>query len=159
MDEPPERGLMVDWDKAPVFGAPTGVKACVIRKSAYGIVTDEHGRLAVVRTGQGMFLPGGGIEAGETPEEAIMREVIEECGLVIRLGVWTAHAIQFVYSESEQTHFEKRSTFIDGTVDEACLGRLEADHELVWISAASATEMLSHQSQCWAVKRWRSRNT
>ena len=150
---------MEDWGRALVFGVRPEVEACVIRPSAYGLVEDDHGRLAVVRTGQGTFLPGGGIEAGETPEEAITREALEECGLVIRLGVWAARAVQFVYSEPERTHFEKRSIFIDGAVAGSGSTRLEADHELVWINSETATQILSHQSQCWAVERWRSRLT
>jgi hypothetical protein len=51
-----EGELVVDWGSAPVFGVPPGVEACVIRESAYGVVAGEHGRVAVVRTGQGMFL-------------------------------------------------------------------------------------------------------
>jgi 8-oxo-dGTP diphosphatase len=101
----------------------------VIRVGAYGLVSDNRGRLAVVRTGQGTFLPGGGIEPGEGPEEAIAREVLEECGMVIRLGVWTDRAVQFVYSVPERTHFEKRSIFIDGTAVGPSAAQREADHE------------------------------
>src|ERR1700687_845179 len=114
---------MEDWDKVPLFGARPQAAACVIRNSAYALVADEQGRLAVARTGQGAFLPGGGIAAGETPAEAIRRECLEECGLVVRPGTravaWTTRAVQFVYSESEKTHFEKRSTFIEAFIGAA----------------------------------------
>lgn len=123
---------MEDCGRVPVFGVRPEVEAWVMRESAYGLVEDDLGRLAIVRTSQGMFLPGGGIEAGETPEEAITREALKECGLVIRLGVWAARAVQFVYSERERTHFEKRSTFIGGAVDGWGVAPREADHELVW---------------------------
>ena len=149
---------MDDWGKVMVFGVRPN-EACVIRPSAYGLVEDDRGRLAVVRTSQGTFLPGGGIEAGETAEKAIKREALEECGLVIRLGTWTARAIQFVYAESERTHFQKRSTFIQGFVDAAGDGfnsvGFESDHELLWVNPEAAIQMLSHQSHCWAVERWR----
>src|SRR5207302_1794112 len=114
---------------------------------------------------QGVFLPGGGIEAGETPEEAIVREALEECGLVIRAevrpAVWTARAIQFVYSESEGTHFEKRSIFFPGFVyatDAAVsASAVETDHQLIWVPLHTATQMLSHESHGWAVEQWTKR--
>ena len=145
----------MDWDKVAVFGAPPEVEACVIRDSAYGLIEDDRGRLAVVRTTQGTFLPGGGIEMGEQPEEAVARESIEECGLIIRTGVWSVRAIQFAYSSSEKTHFEKRSTFIDGTVAGVSPDGLEVDHELVWVNLDTAGKILSHESQRWAVEQWR----
>src|SRR5690348_507177 len=103
---------MTAWLDAPIFGHPPTDAHAVIRPSAYGLVSDADRRLAVVRTPHGLFLPGGGIEPGETPGETIVREVREECGLDVQLGSWTVHAIDFVYSTEERTHFEKHGTFI-----------------------------------------------
>lgn len=52
------------------------------------IVRDEVGRLLMIRRGHapaaGLWsVPGGRIEDGETPEEAIIREVYEETGLIV----------------------------------------------------------------------------
>ncbi len=124
---------MEDWGKVLTFGACPQLENCVIRPSAYGLIEDNRGRLAIIRTVQGTFLPGGGIEPGETPEEAVMREALEECGLVVRPGAWTVRAVQFVCSESETTRFEKRSTFIEAAVDRCGSTGIEADHELVWV--------------------------
>jgi 8-oxo-dGTP pyrophosphatase MutT (NUDIX family) len=71
---------MDDWSKAPLFGFRSEVERWVIRPSAYGVLEDQAGRLAIVRSRDGVFLPGGGVDAGETPEEAILREALEECG-------------------------------------------------------------------------------
>jgi 8-oxo-dGTP diphosphatase len=144
---------MDDWSTVRVFGSLPEAGVCVIRPSAYGLIEDGKGRLAVVRTTQGTFLPGGGIEMGETPEEAIIRETLEECGLIVRLGAWTIRAVQFAYSLSEKTHFEKRCIFIEGVVEGTSPSGSEADHELVWVEPALAVQILSHRSHSWAVEQ------
>jgi 8-oxo-dGTP diphosphatase len=144
-----------DWSQVAVFGERT--EGCTIRPSAYALLEDLHGRVAVVRSADGTFLPGGGIEAGETPEEAILREGLEECGLIIQPAVWLVRAVQFSYSKSEQAFFEKRSIFVEGTILGTDSSRLEANHEMIWIKPEAASEFLSHTSHCWAVEQWQKR--
>lgn len=56
------------------------------RPTAYGAVTDDEGRLLALRlegTGR-LVLPGGGIDPGESAQEAVEREVFEETGVEVR---------------------------------------------------------------------------
>jgi 8-oxo-dGTP pyrophosphatase MutT (NUDIX family) len=117
---------MEDWDKALVFGVRSEGEQWVIRPSAYGLLEDQDGRIAVVRSQDGIFLPGGGIEIGETPEDAIRREALEECGLIVLVGQWATRAVQFAHSASERAHFEKRSTFMECAIEGSDRSRLEA---------------------------------
>ena len=55
------------------------------------ILTDDAGRLLLIKRGhepgKGLWsIPGGRIEPGETDEEALIREVREETGLVVTAG-------------------------------------------------------------------------
>ena len=55
------------------------------------VVQDAAGRLLLIRRGHdphaGLWsLPGGRVEHGETPEQAVRREVLEETGLLVRPG-------------------------------------------------------------------------
>lgn len=55
------------------------------------IVYDGAGRLLLIRRGRppqagSWSLPGGRIEAGETPEQAVVREIAEETGLDVVPG-------------------------------------------------------------------------
>jgi 8-oxo-dGTP diphosphatase len=62
------------------------------RIAAYGVCRDDDGRLLLARASPSLtlrgrwFLPGGGIQHGESPEESLVREVEEESGLVVEIG-------------------------------------------------------------------------
>jgi len=136
----------------PVFGERVAGERYVVRPSAYAVIENEKGDVATVLTPLGPFLPGGGIEAGETPDEAVVREAHEECGLLVRADGEIARAIQFSYSKTEHCYFEKRIVFLRALL-EGTTAALEADHELVWLPPATAAERMWHESHAWALKR------
>jgi len=56
-----------------------------------GVVHDARGRLLVVRRGRPPYadhwsIPGGRVEPGEDDATAVVRELAEETGLVVRVG-------------------------------------------------------------------------
>jgi 8-oxo-dGTP diphosphatase len=129
----------------PTFGrAPDGV-AIVPRPSAYAVVRDAAGRVAVVRTPKGLFLPGGGREEGESPEETIVREAREECGLVIEPAGRIGAANEIVY--------EKQGVFVAARPTGPPAGGGEPDHALEWLAPTEAARTLTHASHRWAVGR------
>jgi 8-oxo-dGTP diphosphatase len=88
------------------------------RVAAYALSTDESGRILLCRIapsvapGEIWTLPGGGLEFGEPPEVAVLRELAEESGFqgeIVRLadvtdrvltdseGGGRLHAIRIVY--------------------------------------------------------------
>src|SRR5687768_10416732 len=96
---------MTDWFAVPAFGNPVSQYPTVVRPSAYAIIADARGNLAVVRTPGGTYLPGGGQADAEAPEAAVVREAREECGLCVRVGPWRRAAIEHAPSAIERTHF------------------------------------------------------
>jgi ADP-ribose pyrophosphatase YjhB (NUDIX family) len=108
------------------------------RLAAYGVIR-SGGRVLLCRVaagnlGEGLWtLPGGGLQFGEAPDAAAVREVEEETGLVARIagppvihsdtGEWpfsagpvTYHTIRFVYPMEVVSGTERRE--VDGSTDE-----------------------------------------
>ena len=135
----------------PVFGQRTLGTAYVRRPSVYALIRDSSGRVAMVRTAEGVFLPGGGVESGETPVQALHREVAEECGLHIQVLGRLPDAVQLVYSRAEQIHFEKVCMFFAAEIEGQLPAPAHPGHELLWVGSEEASDLATHESHRWAL--------
>src|ERR1700761_292800 len=70
-----------------------------------GLVIDESGRIFLVKYTyvRGWYLPGGGVEPGETLLDALAREVREEAGLEVG-GAHMLHGVFFNRRVSRRDH-------------------------------------------------------
>jgi 8-oxo-dGTP diphosphatase len=147
-------------EPAPQFGSPAPGLIYADRAAAFGIC-QRDGAIALVRvdTGQAAWLdlPGGGVDPGETPEQAVVREFGEETGLRISVGTAFLRADQ-TFINTSGTPFNNRGTFFDVTlVGEAPSLKIEEDHTLVWMGPEAAVAALRHDAHAWAVAAWRRR--
>jgi mutator protein MutT len=100
-------GGWVDDVPVPPSATPP-VELRVSRLGAYALIRDGErvllSRIAVGRRLAGIWhLPGGRVEFGETPEEAVLREVYEETGLSVRLtGLRVADSFMHSYDRDAE---------------------------------------------------------
>lgn len=137
-----------------VFGEPLPGRTHLRRPSAYALVKNEHAEFAIVRTRRGLFLPGGGIEPGETAAEAVARETREECGLLVRPKRELGRAVQLVHSRGGELTFEKMSEFWWAELVKERVADPEPGNELVWLLAVEARGRMFHESQAWALEKF-----
>ena len=121
------------------------------RPGAYGLVRRD-GRVLLVwdEADERWYFPGGGIEAGESPEEALAREVTEETGF--RLLACTP----LVYAEQPTAKgVTKQCHFFLADVDDTEPG--PAEHEVAWVplhEAAGRMEAASRIALTLATPSW-----
>ena len=127
------------------------------RPAAFG-VCERDGQVAVVFVtrpeAQYVDLPGGGIDAGETAEQAVVREFGEETGLKVSPLRVLGRASQFMRQE-DGSPANNRSVLFEATLEgEAPELKVEDDHELQWLYPLEAIATLRHDSHAWAVALW-----
>lgn len=144
--------------KAPQFGDLLPGRDYADRPAAFGLL-ERDGQLAVVRVtkpdAQAWFdLPGGGVDPGETPDQAVVREYGEEAGLKVRAGPAFAEADQY-FLNTEGVAWNNRSVFfrLELLATDPSL-KIEDDHALVWLPPLEAIASLRHDSHAWAVAAW-----
>lgn len=138
---PPRPAVTYSLRRRPYDRRVRGTAAKLVRVAAYAVVGD-HGRVLLTRmstqtpTPGWWTLPGGGLNHGEAPEDAVVREVAEETGLTVTCGNLLAvrsvhtpqgpgavgddvHAIQIVYRASCPDPGAALVPEADGSVDDA----------------------------------------
>lgn len=79
--------------------------------SAAAIVRDESGHILLVKSQSAEVwgLPAGAIDLGETPQQAVVREVFEETNLQITptkiAGVFGGKDFRYVYSNGDEVEY------------------------------------------------------
>jgi 8-oxo-dGTP diphosphatase len=138
-------------DPEPEFGVRQPDIVYLERPGAYAVIRGADDRLAFVSgKGSRLFLPGGGLQPGEPPEDALRREIIEETG-------WRSHILnrigrvtQFLAVEGEG-FFAIRAIYFRARLTERVTAGCK--HEIVWFPAATATVLLARESDAWAISR------
>jgi 8-oxo-dGTP diphosphatase len=118
------------------------------RIAAYGVVRDDDDRLLLARAAPLLtlrgrwFLPGGGVQHGESPPESLRREIAEESGLTIVPGPLldvlsdvrtlpdgtSLHTVRLVYAVASW-HGSLRPE-VDGTTDAVAWFSMDEVREL-----------------------------
>ena len=79
--------------------------------SVAAVIHDHAGNLLLQEkaSGEGWSLPAGAIEPGETPQEAVIREVMEETGFIASstsiLGVFGGREFRYTYPNGHQVEY------------------------------------------------------
>lgn len=125
---------------------PEAGRRYAMRPGAYAILPRDGAVLLTCQTdGEPDFqLPGGGIDPGESPLQALHREVFEETGWHIarprRLGAFR----RFVYMPEYTMWAEKICHIYFARPTLQISAPVEPDHEMVWMSPEEAVSMLGN---------------
>lgn len=137
----------------PTFGQPEEGVKYEDRPGSYVFLKNEQGWFAVVRTSLGYFLPGGGAEGNETPEETLHREVYEEIGIKLTNLKKVGEAKQYTISRHYKQGFRKHGHFYTADWETDPKAQWQKDHSLEWLKPENLVEGLTHEFQKWMAKK------
>ena len=135
-----------------VFGERLPDAVYLDRPGAY-LIAEQNGRIAVIQTPKGSFLPGGGLENGECDEACIRREILEEVGCTALIEAFLCAA------ETYTTHdklgpFHPIQYYYSGRLGDKICEPQEQDHELLFLPPEKALGKLFPEMQNWAVEEY-----
>ncbi|MGH2807499.1 MAG: NUDIX domain-containing protein [Actinomycetota bacterium] len=133
------------------FGTNPGPEEPRERPGAYGIALTGEQVLLVQWAGH-FYLPGGGLEHGERPEEALRREVLEETGFEVFRTVPACTARQYGMHEPSNAFVNKVCSFFRIILGPQT-GHPARDHLPRWVDIPEAEVLLREEASWWAIQQ------
>ena len=121
------------------------------REGAY-IIVIRGNRIGVVKTPKGYFLLGGGINEGESHEQALKRECLEEAGYTISIKQKFGSAEAYT-KHPQLGYFHPIQTYYIGELLEKVQEPIENDHEFMWIEYELIQGKMFAGIQNWAIEQ------
>jgi 8-oxo-dGTP diphosphatase len=135
-----------------IFGEKLENIEYIDRRAVYGIVINDEGEIAVIKTPTGYFLPGGGIENSETYVECLQREFVEETGYEAEVEKFIGRASLYHTSKTNQ-YLRGIGYFYTASLKFETSYKVEMDHELLWVEPDQCIKCLFLEHQAWAVSK------
>ena len=120
------------------------------RIGAY-LICIENNKLAVVRDPKGYFLPGGGIDEGESLKECVKRECLEETGYFVSVDRHICSADAYLLHPNVG-YFHPIQHYYSGKLIEKVCEPTEDDHAFEWISVDDIESKMYLEIQWRSVK-------
>ncbi len=136
-------------DAIPQFGNPVGEFRD--RPGAYGVIFDADAKLLVVVAKERYHLPGGGIDEGEDPEQALHREIREETGYAVGALHFFGRANQFLETKDLGPINKLGVYFLGRNAVASDPDSGEEDHVAQWIDPQAFLSSTAHEFHRWAV--------
>jgi 8-oxo-dGTP diphosphatase len=134
----------------PTFGTRKPGTEYTDRRAAYVVVLNGESVAAVCHKGK-CFLPGGGCEDGESPEDTLAREAREELGVQLKIIHKLGEAVQYFYSPDAGEHFKSHASFHLAEFGEPAGEK--GKYEVTWVPLTELEESFFHEFQIWAVRK------
>ena len=136
----------------PKFGTKQDGTDYIDRPGVYAVIQNHAGRVAIIKTNRGYFLPGGGIDFNESDIDALQREIFEEIGYQVTVLEKLGEAVEYIQAYSDEKNYRIHSKFYRAQLDAKKAEGVEKDHRLVWLLQENARKLLVRQSQTWAIQ-------
>lgn len=137
------------------FGTPDPLITYRERAGAYGVAY-RNGMVLIEKAPLGYFLPGGGIDLGESPEDALRREFMEETGFEITANFKIGVATEYSKKKNQHGNYLKKI----GHFYKVDLGKKGeptkpdgSDHHIEWIPLPEIQEHIFLDSYWWAIEQ------
>jgi ADP-ribose pyrophosphatase YjhB (NUDIX family) len=136
-----------------LYGERLGKQGQLRLGSSATIFDETHQKVLLTkRADNGQWcLPGGGMEAGESIEEACLREVLEETGLRVRLirlvGVYSDPNQLVVYPDGNRAHFVTLNFEAEITHGEPRLSNETTDIGFFTLEELEGKQLLGHHKE------------
>ncbi|MBE6988031.1 MAG: NUDIX domain-containing protein [Ruminococcaceae bacterium] len=122
------------------------------RVGAYLIVIRD-GRLATTKAPKGHYLPGGGIMAGESHIDCIIREAREETGYEVRVDEYLCCADKY-WKNGDKGYFHPVQYYYAGDLLEKTGESQENDTHFEWLPLSMLEKSMVVDAQIWAVRKY-----
>lgn len=134
------------------FGEKSENKQYKDRIGVYAIIFDNEKNVATVKIPKGSFLIGGGIIEGETHQECLKRECMEETGYDIEVKNIICKGNRYFYAEQHNSYFYLICYFYLAKFKDKVKEPIESDHELEWVATHKIEEKMFFEHHIWAIK-------
>jgi 8-oxo-dGTP diphosphatase len=124
------------------------IGSLVVRKAARGILFDNDNNIALLHSLKFNYydLPGGGIEKGETIEEGLLREILEETGCKAKISNELGKTVEVRAKKNQKNIRYGYVLKLEGEKGEPMFKQDEIDEgfELLWLKLEVAQELIGN---------------